>query len=336
MLHPMRQLLGAVDRWLPPVLVPEPWRWRIHELAGQLPAAFHWALLECRLTRDDPRVDFSVCASVAEGGRERLATLTPHEAAPAWLDATRCFAEAWARADSPFGDLPSIGLEYDLPSEGGTRGPSVFVCTEPSFPLMGPTPMAPSRMKEWLARGLSLLAARRIEPATLDAVERCARCLPEDGRILHVASMPERGTRGLRVCAVMSSASIPGWLEAIGWPGEFQRVEQALEPCGPLSWMGLNIEVSQTVEPYFAIEQVIHGNADACRKVAGRLVRLGMADPVKAEAAARWLGDETVDLPGVDWHVNIQRQLYFKIIPHPDGRMEAKAYLGIAPRFSLF
>lgn len=335
MLHPLRTLLDAVTPWLPPVLVSAPWRQRIHELASRLPAAFDWALIECRLAPDEPQVDFSVCASVQDGGRERLATLSPDEAALARLDAPQRFAREWVQEESSFRDMPFIWIEYDLPRDGGSRVPSTFLCTEPSFPELGSPGMPPARLRQWLARGLPLLG-REIEPAILDTVERCARCLPERGRILHVSSMVERGTRGLRTCAMLPGESLAGWLQAIGWPGDPSRVERAFDVCGSPAFTGLDVEVSETVEPYFAIELPVPSHVEACRATVERFVRHGLADPAKAEAVVQWLGDETVELPGSDWLVNVQRQLYFKVVPHRDGRLEAKVYLALHPRFVLF
>jgi hypothetical protein len=67
-----------------------------------------------------------------------------------------------------------------------------------------------------------------------------------------------------------------------------------------------------------------------------RLVQAGKCDRDLGQAALSWIGDETVELQGAEWLVNIDRQLFFKLLPRLDGSIDAKAYLCVQHRYALF
>ncbi|WP_437553517.1 hypothetical protein WME97_18645 [Sorangium sp. So ce367] len=340
MLHPMRGLLDVVAPWLPTSLLAEPWRARIRDLAEQLPPAFDWGLLECRLGQDDPRVDFMVCASARDGGRERLASLPPDHAAAGTLGAAGRFVEEWGRERSPIHrSVPLIWLEYDiLPERDAT--PIVGACVDPTY--LSPEPVPPLSIPELravCASVLGLVLGRPADEEVLDTLERCAALLPANRHILSLAAMPRRGPRDVRVYVALRLAEIPTWLRAIGWSGFERLIDSGLELLGPGEELfGVHIDVAETVGPYFAVERYAGptpaATAEGLRLIE-RLVRSGACAPEKGEAIARWSGATKVDLPGAGWLVRVDRQFYIKLIPRPDAPPEAKAYLGFHPSFTL-
>lgn len=329
MLTPMRPLLDLVEPWLPPSLLPPAWRARIHALAAHLPPAFGWGLFECRLEPGEARVDFMVCAMASDGGRARLADLGRDEIVGARLAAPARFFSAWAREGSPVhAGIPLVWLEYDLPPDRDPD-PLVSLCVDPGYPtVISWPPVAPARVRALGAEGLALVLGREPDAAALRTLERCAAKLPAAGRLLHVAMLEPRGTRALRLFASLPVARVTAWLDDVGFPRDVREVEAALGLAGdPGGMIGIHLEVADAVLPYFAAERAsgCHDD-DVGHGFVERLVQRGVCEPARGEAALRWVGEATASSPeGV---VYVERQLYFKLVPHVDGRLEAKAYLG--------
>jgi len=339
MLHRLRALVDAVAPWLPPVLVPPESLARIEDLSARLPAAFGWAVCECRLGPGDDRVDFLVCASARDGGRERLAATSPEEAARAGLGRVWPFVDEWCREGSLVNeDVPLLWFEHDLPP-GPAPDPMIFIFVDPAYPSAAvPSPSA-LEVRELGARGLSLATGRKLPAATLDTLARCVARLPEDGRPLALCGLSPRGSDEIRLYAAMPAARIRGWLHAIGWPGNLDDAERAVELTDAGEYpTGVNVNVGPAVGPYFGAERYLHFGPDhaaAVRRLVEDLIDLGACDPDKGEAALGWPGYVKVNLPGAGWLVRVERHLNFKVVCRPDGALEAKAYLAFASRFTL-
>lgn len=143
----------------------------------------------------------------------------------------------------------------------------------------------------------------------------------------------------MRVYLTLPRASAPAWLRTVGWPGDEARLERALELLGENKFhVDLYIELAERVEPYLALGYDIPGHreaVEASRSLLERLIGAGVAAPEKMEAFLRWPGSASEVLPGAEWLVNISRQIEFKLVLHPKGGLEAKAYLFYQPRFIL-
>lgn len=339
MLHPVRALVDAVAPWLPAALVSPESLARIQDLAARLPVAFGWAVCECRLRSGDDRVDFLTCASARDGGRARLAAIAREEAARAGLGRAWPFVEAWCREGSlVHEDVPLIWFEHDLPA-GAAPDPMLFFFTDPAYPSAAVPPPSAPEVRALSARGLSLALGRELPGATLDTLERCVALLPEGGRTLAVCGLAPRGRDEIRLYAAMPSARVRGWLQAIGWPGSLDQVDRAVELTHAGEYpTGVNLDLGAAVTPYFGAERYLHhapGHAAAVRRLVERLIELGACDPDKGAAALGWPGHARVDLPGAGWRVRVERHLNLKVIPRPDGALEAKAYLAFTSRFTL-
>jgi hypothetical protein len=67
-----------------------------------------------------------------------------------------------------------------------------------------------------------------------------------------------------------------------------------------------------------------------------RLVDLGVTTADESAAILAWGGAETVDLPGIESLVRIERMPDFKLVLDAGGGLSAKAYLGFRARETLF
>jgi hypothetical protein len=342
MLHPMRALLDVVDPWLPPSLLADPWRLRIQRLAERLPPAFGWGLFECRLGRGEPRVDFLVCASSRDGGREalRAAFKRKDKTANAAIEPALDFVKAWSREGSElYRGVPLIWLEYDLPPDQDPR-PIVFPCIDPTYQSSRPVAaLTPAELRIVAARALRLVLGREVSAAVLDTLVRCAELLPAGKKILALAALPRRGPEDVRIYVSLRPAEVWPWLQAIGWPGPARLIDRGLKVVGSdTQLLGIHVDIAEGVGPYFAAE--LYAGPSPAATAAGnrlleRLIRNGACDPDKGEAVARWTGDTKVDLPGAEWRISVNRQFYLKVVPRLKGPHEAKAYLGFHPRFTL-
>jgi len=339
MFHPLSTLVDAVAPWLPPALVSPARQARIRALSARLPVAFRWAVFECRLRPGDDRVDFLICASKRDGGQARLAALSQEEAARAGLGQAFSFLQAWGREGSSLHrDIPLIWFEHDLP-DGRESEPMIFLFVDPAYPSAAARPPSPREVRDISARGVSLALGAKLPAATLDTLERCLAHLPADGRALAVCALSPRGADELRLYVGLPPARIRGWLQAIGWPGSLEQVDRAVSLTDAGEYpTGVNINVGATVGPYFGAERFLRPGPDeeaAVRRLVERLIELGACDPEKGAAVLGWPGQAKIDLPGAGWLVRLERQLNLKVVPGPDGALEAKAYLALTYGFTL-
>jgi len=335
MSHSPAQVLAAAACHVPIALVSTDDLGAIRALAADLPAAFNWLGFECRLARGDRRVDFGVCIDSRDRGRDTVATaLAAGEELPG-LESLRPLLREWVDPSAQLHGLcPVLWAEWDRPAPGAV--PFAFVCVDPGFPSDRPRPqIAAARLRVAAERCLELLRDRPPDLAALDKLDACARMLPADAHILHLAPMPPGRGRGLRVHTSLRLPDVLPWLRGIEWPGDLDAARRALELCYGAARVGVQVTLSDRPHPYLGIEYYTRSdprsNLEWSRVLAG-LVTAGLCDATKAEAVLGWFGDETVDLPGAAWFVNIQRQFYVKLVV-AQGAFEAKVYLTLHPRF---
>lgn len=340
MLLPFESLCRAVEPRVPGALISAPAWARIVALAEGLPALFCWAIFECRLQRDADRADVLLCISRWDGDDAGLRDSVLRKDTLDALGRAPRFLRAWLEPGTMVcSEVPLLWLEYDLIA-GERRAPFVQFCVDSGYPRPGPrVALSPARLSALADEGLSLLLGERPEPAVLANLQRCAERLPPGARVLHLGAMPQRGTSDLRVLAVVPAESTPAWLEAIGWPGPREGLQQLLALlAGHFPRLSVQLDLGEVVRPTLALEFPLTTRPDRdprWRQFIDALVDLGLCDPDKGRASLDWIGDETVDLPEADWLVQIQRRLDIKVILGPDGRLEAKAYLCSRPQHVL-
>lgn len=334
-----REILAAVSRHVPDVLVPAAAQAAILQFAGRLPPAFTWLGYECRLAADDDRIDFAGCCEVWSGDRRRLAEALVHEPGLAGTGPA-ALVDLWARPDSAlFATCPAVWLEFDFLGAGPPTT-FAFLCIDPacadSFGSRAPAPAPPSldTLMAVAACGARLLAPELTDGA-LGVLRRCIAALPFGARALHVAATPHRGHNDLRMHFALLVRDVPRWLTEVDWPGDHEALHAALALLGDgFRQVGVQLSAGDRLRPACGIEAyVAHGPDEfpAWSATFASLTALGVCAPAKAEALFRWWGRETTDLPSTMCPVRLSRQFYLKLTLASEG-LQAKAYLAIFPR----
>lgn len=311
----------------------------LQSLAARIPAIGSWGCLEVRLGSGDPRIDLSISISRGEGCAALAAVLASGAEPPEW-SAVHPLLEEWTRSETLLHRrVPTIWLEYDLPG-GCPQEPFVYL----SFlSERGYEPrLSAAELREVAESGLARLPDRQGDQARLDLLERCVRTLPPEGRVLNIAALPRwRGTRAVRVNAILPPDALRGWLEGLGWRGDSSQWEAAttLGAGRDGSPFHVDFDADERLRPDLpvAIRLQELPEPGAARPLwLEALIESGAVEPARAKAVLGWSGAETVEIPDADWLVRIQRQAAIKVTAGPGERTEVKAYLAFHPSYSLF
>lgn len=206
------------------------------------------------------------------------------------------------------------------------------------FGLLG---LSPAELGDLVQRTRQILAGRAAREAQIRTIEHCMRSLPDDGQITFLADpCASRSVEHVRLIARMPRVNAWSWLERIGWSGSREQWEQVSSALanGPLH-MSLYLDVADTVGSNLGVESTFPA-PDSARQlweeVSERIVDLGAATAEEAAAVMAWGGRETVDLPGVESLVHIDRWPGYKWVLAARGGISAKAYLAFRARETLF
>ena len=224
-----------------------------------------------------------------------------------------------------------IWLEYDLPAGCERRPPMVY------FGLPG---LSPAELGSLAQRTRQILTGHAANDAQVRTIEQCMRSLPEDGHITFLADPCRfRGVEPVRLIAQAPRVSAWSWLERIGWPGRRDLWEHAAATFenGP-AYISLYVDVAGTVGPILGVEATLPPDTsqELWDEIADRLVDLGTTTAEEAAAVIAWAGSETVDLPGIESLIRVDRMPDFKLVLDARGTIAAKAYLGFRARDALF
>ena len=244
----------------------------------------------------------------------------------------RPLLEEWTLAGALLCEKTSlVWLEYDLPAGGESRPPMVY------FGLLG---LSPAELGSLARRTRQLMTGRSPEDAWISTIEHCMSSLPEDGQITFLADpCRSRGVEHARLIAQIPRERAWSWLERVGWPGSRDLWEHAAATFenGP-TYISLYVDVADTIGPLLGVEATLPPGTsqELWRELADRLVDLGTTTAEEAAAVIAWAGTETVDLPGVESLLRIDRMPDFKLVLDARGKISTKAYLGFRARETLF
>lgn len=331
----------ALEPFLPAELVSEgAWRRLLHE-AGRFSSLWQGGAFECRLEPGLERVDVLLCATRGPGGQDALRELLASGTCPPAFRPCQAYLESWCRSDSRVArDVPLLWLEYDLHPGRVTPAPLVFLGLDPHLlerlegdASRGRRPSA-SRISRLAREGFTLLNGQAPEEAQLAVLERCAALLPRGGRMHHAVTMPQRGSRNVRLGALLPGSAVDAWLREVGWTGSSGQLASLWAVVGRtpgIQHVQLEVEPGGRLRPTLAFDayftEAVPELAREEARVLSELVQRGACTRERAEAALRWRGAETVSLPSSEWRVRLDRTVFFKLTAHEDGRLEAKAYL---------
>lgn len=326
--------LEKVDRELPVALVPAAARARLYGTATHFPAPLaRWIYLECRLDADAGRTDLIV--GLERAGRAILAgedPATPLRATadPFWRRLRDlCRAERARRASN----ITFLWLEFDLDSGAPARPPTPGVFLD----LADAVCAHPARAARVMDAALRVLGHPARHPLRL-VRDRCLERLPRAATVPTFGLFPARDPDGLRICfAGVPLDTLPDHLADIGWPASTRRLRRtlaALDPTGSppharLIHLDLGPELHSGLGIEFAFDRTaqLRGRIPE-RAFLDRLVRLGLCSAAKRDALLAWPGATVTTFDHELWpSILIRRLHHIKLVIHPGGRLEAKAYL---------
>lgn len=360
MLWPCGETLAFIEPHVPREIVAPPTFARLYTLAALLPDALSSYYVECRLAAKATQVDFLPCVAADPGGRERWARPRPPAGrferlrGHALWQRVDEFVTDWADPASPlYTQVPLVWLEFDhleeppatipLPSFWWSVGPEYD--QEPEQPGTGEA-MDLETYRQVTDRAFALLLGRALPPATQRDLWACFGRLPAGGRIIHVSVMFTRRPVCVKVYGVVPSPHFVTYLEHIGWPGSRPEVAALLATfCTAATtdsntFFDVTIEESLTPKLGIAFSQLqldtLPDRDPTRRRLWDLWVEAGLCTPEKREALVRWPGSFRATFSGQAWPTRVHKWVDAKLVYQPGAALEAKAYLGFMPSFSLF
>jgi len=361
MLWPSEETLTLVEPDVPAALISSAAFAQAKALVAHLPDALSAYYLECRLGATASRVDLLACSVAADGGRQAIidavglaGKLTPLLAEPLWQRISR-FLTAWHQPATPLYDqVPFVWLEFDHIDQAVSAllHPNFHFCLEPAYGRkrthFRPTQsLAPAIGKQLAQIGLACLQAEALSPQTEQNLALCFDVLPAHCSIPHLSTMLARQPAALKV-NVHVAANVPNehlivYLKQVGWSGSLAKVEALLQFFRPSpTAVIVDLAVGDTVAPMigFAFSQSLMttqlGEDAELIALLDRCVESKLCSAEKRTALLGWPGRASRKYQRYAWPARLMRWLDVKIVCTADGSVEAKGYLGFAPRFSLF
>lgn len=335
--------LGRLDAQLAEPLVPRAGLARVLEIARQLPARLtNYVYLELWLHDGSSRVDMIVRVDAA--GRELLAGAARGAlderllAQPGWRRAA-AFARAWAAPGGPLErHVAGAWLEFDLAADapGTPVVPRVFV----DFVRDSAAGLSVEARVALALRALRPLLGADLDGPTAESLRACVERLPAGASLPYVGTAVSGGAPVVRVCVRGLGPELPGYLRAVGWPGDVDAlVERLLEPLarakgdpdGRVSI--LHLDLAPQVLPRIGLEHAFERLPQLQGRLAegaflGYLVERGWCDAAVRDGLLRWPGQSVAMLPHEIWHSRVVRRLnHVKLTYSTGGEVGVKAYL---------
>jgi hypothetical protein len=344
-------VVTTVGKRAPEALVTADALQQVQHVLRHFPASMaHCLHLETRLSRPDPQVD--IVFSFRQGtpsGLPLWATRLPEIALlhPCW-QGVQAYDRACAEKDSPLHDsIKASWLEFDVPPDHrDVPLPGLFAGIRKDHP-MALASVDPSERLEWqicvTQAAMKPLWGQELPSIVSQTLRETLLSLPARARLIYVGAMLPRPTPAIRLCFTdMQHDELFAYLRRV-WQGPSSELEQyAIMMSGEegIGLMGtmraamLHLDVWDTVHPRVGLEFIfarkpqIRGRlAEAETGWLSRLVRLGLADPIRAKALAAWPGYRSEVFPHLNHKNPVFRYVnHVKLVYAPDG-FETKAYL---------
>lgn len=321
---------------------------RLASASRGLGSRFSAAFVECRVERDDPRIDLLVCARADDRPpAEPLEAVAgdAKEGSSAAGFAAAVFREWDSPATVLHGVAPLLWLEYDdAGSKGGLGTPSVCVCVERDY--LRRRPFAEARPGDWRQVTQAVLEMPECPPESrlsLPLLQACFDELPVDGRPIHLSVMCGRNPPLAKLYARIPTAEVVPWLQRIGWRGDdavvlrflddaplpepFSYVDLALTSDAPLPQVGLAFPTPLRGLGFDAEIFTFAASISSPDAAVPRL-REQLLDWTRRSPPLATHGD--------GWPLAVHRWVDQKVVFRSGERPQLKVYLGLKPHPILF
>lgn len=353
MIWSFRETLKFIEPHVPVELVlPETFD-GIHAMANLLPAAMSAYYLECRLGPNATQVDFSICITGSEGGREIFAgdktiNSSPHLLNnPLWGRVCE-FIKNWAGAASAFyQQIPFIWLEFDDINQPPPL-PCVNLCLDPEYlerhsrsnHFYHPNTQ---QLQPFAIMALEQLLGHPIPSQTKQNMATCFDLLPPGSQFIYMAAMLPRNPPALKMNGLIPRDHLLDYLSRIGWPGSMVALEKIVTTfCSFMDEMRIGLTVGNNISSRLGLEFFSNTSTspdqDSQRQILlSQLVEAELCTPEKRQALLNWSGFSSEIFSHQSWPTRLNRSWYVKLVYQDNYPLEAKGYLGFAPSlFSLF
>lgn len=272
------------------------------------------------------------------------------ENAPGWARVGR-FVHTWCDPASLLGRrIPLIWLELDDMHRAmgeAVPGPCFHACLDSGYlqqtghraPLAGGL----EEPDAVLRAAFDVLLERPLPAAAARALHTCLAALAPGERMIHVSAMLARTPASIKLYGSAPAPALAAYLQRIGWPGRIEELDDLLRRfCAPSTVGGtvyFDLAIDEQLTPYVGIvfsQLQLDGSRDPRREaLLALLVDAGLCTPEKRDALLQWPGSARVHHAGASAPARLRRWLDLKIGQRPGRALEAKAYLGFMPVFSL-
>jgi hypothetical protein len=244
-------------------------------------------------------------------------------------------------------------LEFDLADAAPLLPvPSVF---------FGPQPLQAHTPHAWVTdTAIPLLRGAPLPAAIGRRLTHCVAALPGEAYVFQIGLMLARQVDAVRVCVRnLPAVHLEGYLHRIGWDGAAAGLAPLVATLARLvDRLDLDLDVGDTVLPKLGLECYIQAGPEGCDKLTHFLEYLtaqAWCCATKCDALLDYAGyvQERADparWPRHLWHASqllgpgmvslfLRYVHHIKVVYHPDGHGDAKAYLAVShlwcPRATL-
>lgn len=339
----MRDYLNVVTPYLQPDLVSPEALSYIQTITEILPT-FPVGGLECRLSKEDSRVDFLVY--VARSRINVPETCLNH---PLWQFLEQ-FSQEWIQPNSFLSEsIKNLSLEFDLDVEPSQiLIPCIFLAFNRDFWDN------PHNLQQLLDYSTLKPLFKEINLSVLISnLHRCILSLPEKAWIAHLGIMLSRPGKMVRVVVKdIHPQQIPDYLTQLKFDNSNTLSHLLANLSELVDYIALDLDVGETIEAKIGLECRIQKNPPLDKRwqaLLDYLVSQGLCTPQKQKSLLAWSGiTQKADCPDI-WPQDLRmgdllagdkalsifyRSIYhIKIVYQPGFPLSAKAYLEFGHRW---
>jgi hypothetical protein len=325
------EVVRAIAPYLTADLISPDHLTHLQTIAGHLPGTLtNYFGFECRLGEAAPLADILFCVRQMMHQPTVLAGLLPGipeqwaQQEPVWQQ-VRDFGQQWASPTSLLiRKVQDIWLEFDVAGPPPPIPvPSLFFGSKVIHAGF------PPEAHRWISQdAVRLLTGQPLTGPLQHALLDCITALPDRALLFQMGAMLSREPVFVRVCVSrLTPATMPSYLEAVGWTGEWLRLTSLIDELTPFTEsFSLDLDLLEgKIGPKIGLECGLQKDSNAAEwtPFLDYLVARGLCLPGKRDGLLHYLAAGN----GAD---GIERGLHHvKVVLQAGKPLQAKAYLSV-------